>query len=134
MIIKEYKNYNESEILKLYSSVGWTAYTNSPDALAAGFTNSLLVLASYIGDELLGIIRCVGDGETIVYIQDILVSPEYQRRGIGSALLREVLKRFSKVRQIVLSTDCEERTLAFYRSLGFSALDETGCRSFMLIK
>ena len=30
MEIREYKTYNESEILRLYTSVGWTAYTDQP--------------------------------------------------------------------------------------------------------
>lgn len=32
MIIKEYTVYREDEILKLYASVGWTAYTKDPEA------------------------------------------------------------------------------------------------------
>lgn len=31
--IKEYSIYDEEEILALYSSVGWTAYTDRPDTL-----------------------------------------------------------------------------------------------------
>ena len=33
MEIKEYKTYNEMEILRLYQSVGWTAYTDHPEEL-----------------------------------------------------------------------------------------------------
>ena len=73
MEIREYKNYNEQEILNLYGSVGWTAYTDDSASLKAGFQNSLLTLAAYEGNTLLGVIRTVGDGQTIVYIQDILV-------------------------------------------------------------
>ncbi len=134
MVIKEYTNYIESEIIPLYSAVGWTAYTEAPNTLRTGFEKSLLTLAACESDQLLGLIRCVGDGETIVYIQDILVFPELQRRGIGTALLKEALSRFSHVRQIVLSTDREERTLAFYRSMGFVAHEEMGCCGFMLMK
>lgn len=134
MIINEYSNYNENEILSLYSSVGWTAYTDAPDTLRRGFENSLLIFAAYEYDRLVGLIRCVGDGETIVYIQDILVLPEYQRQGIGSALLQEVFSRFSHVRQIILSTDREERTLQFYKSLGFVPMEQIGCCGFMFLK
>ena len=66
MEIRNYSTYNEKEILKLYSSVGWTAYTDEPQALKLGFQNSLLVLAAYEGEELLGIIRVVGDGVTVM--------------------------------------------------------------------
>ena len=131
MEICEYKNYVESDILKLYGSVGWTAYTDDPVSLKAGFENSLLTLACFDDDRLVGIIRTVGDGNTIVYIQDVLVDPCYQRQGIGTALIRAVLDRFKNVRQIVLTTDAQPSTIAFYESLGFRKLDDIGCCSFM---
>ena len=131
MEIREYKNYNEQEILNLYGSVGWTAYTDDPASLKAGFGNSLLTLAAYEGDTLLGVIRTVGDGKTIVYIQDILVLPEYQRHGIGTALVQAVLERFREVRQIMLTTDKTSKTLAFYESLGFVQMTKMGCCGFM---
>ena len=113
MEIREYKNYHEAEILNLYNAVGWTAYTENPSALREGYEHSLLVLAAREGDNLLGIIRAVGDGTTIVFIQDILVSPEHQRKGVGSALLQAMLDRYAGVRRIELVTDNTERTVAF---------------------
>ena len=92
MTIKEYLEYHENEILDLYRSVGWTGYTNQPMMLKKGFEHSLLVLAAYENEELVGILRAVGDGYTIVFIQDILVKPAHQHRGIGSCLVEEVLK------------------------------------------
>ena len=63
MEIREYKTYNEPEILRLYASVGWTAYTDHPEVLRQGVENSMLTLAAYKNDQLLGIIRTVGDGQ-----------------------------------------------------------------------
>ena len=131
MEIREYKTYNEEEILRLYTAVSWTAYTQDPSALRRGYEHSLLVLGAYEGDELLGIIRAVGDGATVVFVQDILVYPEQQRKGVGSALLQAVLDRYAAVRQIELVTDNTEKTVAFYKSMGFSELSELGCRGFM---
>ena len=131
MEIREYRNYNEEEILGLYTAVGWTAYTEDPAALRRGYENSLLVLAAYEDGNLAGIIRAVGDGATVVFIQDILVFPEYQRKGVGSALLRAVLDKYAGVRQVELVTDNTEKTVAFYQSMGFHDLSELGCRGFM---
>lgn len=133
MEIKEYNAYNEEEILSLYKSVGWTAYTEQPDVLRQGFENSMLILAAYDDEKLLGIIRAVGDGATIVFVQDILVFPEYQRRGVGTALLQAVLNRYDNVRQIELATDNTEKTVAFYKSMGFTEISEIGCCGFMRI-
>ena len=131
MIIREYNVYKDEEILGLYTDAGWTAYTGDPDTLRKGYENSLLVLAAYEGDELQGVIRAVGDGHTIVFVQDILVYKKYQRQGVGTALLKAVLERYSDVRQIELVTDNTAKTVAFYRSAGFRPLEEFGCCGFM---
>lgn len=133
MEIREYKVYNEAEILRLYTSVGWTAYTDRPDILRKGFEHSMLTLAAFEDEQLLGLARTVGDGQTIVLVQDILVFPEHQRRGIGTALLRAVLTRYRHVRQIELATDNTAKTIAFYRSMGFREISELGCCGFMWI-
>ena len=83
MEIREYRKYCEEEILRLYASVGWTAYTEDLPALERGFQNSLLVLAAYEDGELIGLIRAVGDGATVVFVQDLLVAPQKQRQGVN---------------------------------------------------
>ena len=134
MEIGEYRTYNIQEILPLYESVGWTAYTDQPEVLQKGFESSLLTLAAYECDQLLGIIRVIGDGYTVVFVQDILVFPEHQRKGVGSALLQVILDRYSHVRQIELATDNTPKTIAFYKSMGFRELSEIGCCGFMRIR
>lgn len=134
MEIREYKDFNENEIRSLYDSVGWTAYTRDMPALEKGYRNSLLTLAAYEGDQLAGIARAVGDGATIVFIQDILIAPDKQRQGIGTALLKAMLDRYAHVRQIQLTTDSRPETIAFYKALGFSEFSEIGCSGFMRYK
>ena len=131
MTILEYDAYDEREILPLYASVGWTAYTDRPDVLRKGFENSLLCLAAYESDRMIGLVRAVGDGQTVVLVQDILVHPAYQRQGVGTRLMDAMLKRFPNVRQIQLLTDDTPKTVSFYESLGFKSVDAMGCKSYM---
>ncbi len=131
MEIKEYKDFKAAEVRRLYTEVGWTAYTENFPVLEQGYQNSLLVLAAYEGDELLGMIRVVGDGFTIVFVQDLLVFPKHQRKGVGTALLKAVLGRYPDVRQIELTTDHTPKTIAFYKAMGFSEFTEMGCCGFM---
>ena len=131
MIIREYTDYSEAEILPLYQSVGWTAYTDDPDTLREGFEHSLLCLAAYEKDELIGLVRVVGDGHTVALLQDILVHPAHQRQGVGTMLVKAALDRFKDVRQVQLVTDDRPETASFYESLGFRDLASMGCRGFM---
>lgn len=129
-IIKEYKDYNEEEVIKLYESVGWLNYTKNPSMLRNAFMNSLKVLAAYNDDGLIGLIRVVGDGFSIVYIQDVLVNPLVQRRGIGTALIKRIMDEYKNVYQMNLLTDNTERTIKFYKSLGFYMDTDIECRAF----
>lgn len=74
-------------VLDLYASVGWSNYTNRPQQLEQAFHQSLFVMVAYDEDKLVGLIRAVGDGLTIVFIQDLLVCPHYQRQGIAGVFL-----------------------------------------------
>ncbi|MGI5899185.1 MAG: GNAT family N-acetyltransferase [Christensenellales bacterium] len=131
IIIKQYGQYDQMEILELYKSVGWTNYSSRPEMLKLAYENSLLVLGAYFKGRLVGVIRLVGDGHSIVYIQDIIVLPQYQRRGIGSSLLRRALEHFPDVYQTVLLTDAGTATEGFYKSLGFASSIQMGCVAFV---
>lgn len=133
MEIREYSQYNEEEMLRLYGAAGWTAYTDDSAALKAGLENSLLTLAAYEDGALAGIVRAVGDGVTVVLIQDVLVFPEHRRKGVGSALINALLERFPNVRQVELMTDDTPETVAFYESLGFKRMSDIGCVGFVKI-
>lgn len=120
------------DILPLYEAVGWTNYTTKPEMLKAAFENSLHVLAAFNEEGILvGVLRAVGDGASILFIQDILVTPEYQHQGIGTELLQQTLEKYKNVYQIQLTTDNLMKTISFYESNGFTSLTSLNCVSFM---
>ncbi len=128
--IAEYMDYNEQEILPLYESVGWVNYTKRPQMLREAYLHSLKIYAAYAENKLVGIIRVVGDGSSVVFVQDLLVYPECQRQGIGTALLKMIMEEYRGVYQLHLLTDNTEKTIAFYKSLGFIMDTDIECRAF----
>ncbi|MBQ2976032.1 MAG: GNAT family N-acetyltransferase [Clostridia bacterium] len=128
--ISEYVDYNEQEILPIYESVGWRNYTQRPQMLKEAYAHSLKIYAAYVNNKLAGIIRVVGDGASVVFVQDLLVYPEYQRQGIGTALLKMIMEEYQNVYQMHLMTDNTEKTIAFYQSLGFMMDTDMNCRAF----
>ena len=129
--IKAYRHYDAAEILPLYQSVGWTNYVDRADRLEEAYQNSLAILAAYDGERLVGLVRAVGDGNSIVFIQDLLVLPTYQRQGIGTGLMRRILEKYKDVYQIELLTDNTEKSRSFYESLGMKAADILGCLAYV---
>lgn len=115
---------NQTQVETLYASVGWSAYTAEPKKLMKSLAQSLTVFSAWHDEELVGLIRVVGDGLTIIYIQDILVKPTYQRQGIGRELMTKVLETYPDVRQKVLMTEEAPDVRAFYESFGFHSCDQ----------
>ena len=129
--LKEYKKYKVEEILDLYKAVEWSNYYNKPEILKEAYQHSLYILGAYLEEELVGIIRVVGDGASIIFVQDLLVHPEYQRKGVGRLLLLEILEKYQQVHQKVLLTDNTEKTKAFYKKVGMTPLAETNGLCFV---
>lgn len=130
---------------ELYRSVDWSTYL-APGRLDACLDGSLWFEAAWAvptnlqapagggaEPEVVGLIRVVGDDASIAYVQDLLVKPEYQRRGIATRLMRDALKRFTHVRQFVLLTDDTAVSRAFYESLGLAQVGSQQCVSYMRV-
>ncbi|GEP24678.1 GNAT family N-acetyltransferase [Lentilactobacillus diolivorans] len=113
------------QLKSLYQSVGWTNYLVDFRTTVAAYRSSSYLSVKVAG-ELVGMIRIITDQQTIIYIQDLLVRPEFQRRKIGTRLVNLVLKRYREVGQVVLMTDQTEKTARFYQSLGFIDADSSG--------
>lgn len=99
--------------------------------LINAYKHPLKILGAYDADKLVGIIWVVGDGYSMVYIQDIIVLPEYQRKGIGTRLLEKILFEYKNVYQKVFMTDNTEKTIQFYKSVGFIMDTDIDCRAFL---
>ncbi|MBB4826641.1 GNAT superfamily N-acetyltransferase [Sporosarcina luteola] len=127
------KEVNVVELEKLYNDVEWYAYTKDITVLQQALLQSLDVLTAWDGDELVGLIRIVGDGLTIIYIQDILVLSAYQNQGIATQLMRQTLNKYKDVRQKVLLTEEAPDVRHFYEKNSFQSCDKGSLVAFALL-
>lgn len=88
-----------------------------PDALATVFGNSRFVCFVYAGDVLVGAGRALADGLDCAYIADVAVHPDHQGRGLGKAIIRELIELCAGHKKIILYAN--PGTERFYSSLGF---------------
>ena len=122
------------DVLHLYQAVGWTNYTNQPQMLEQSLAHSLAIYVARDGEKIVGLVRLVGDGFSSVFVQDLIVLPSYQRQGIGSDLMKEALGDYKDAYQVQLVTDQTEKTLGFYRSLGFETLSTYDCTGMIWVE
>lgn len=123
---KEMKAITPSDLKNLYNSVQWFAYTRDLN----GLERAIRVIAAWDDQKLVGLVRVVGDGLTIIYIQDLLVQPNYQNQKIGTTLMTTVLNRYKQVRQRVLLTDDAPDVRKFYEKNGFISADQGNIVAF----
>ena len=132
--IKKQEFVKLEDILHLYQAVGWTNYTNQPQMLEQALSHSLVIYLALDDDAVVGLIRLIGDGFSSVFVQDLIVLPSYQRQGIGSNLMKEALGDFKDAYQVQLVTEHTEKTLGFYRSLGFETLSTYDCTGMIWVE
>ena len=118
------KDIDIKQLEELYNDVGWSAYTQDLEVLKQAILQSLDVITVWNDDKLVGLIRAIGDGLTIVYIQDILVLNAYQNKGIASELLQRILNKYKNVRQKVLLTEEASGVRYFYEKNRFESCDQ----------
>ena len=131
--IKKQEIVKLEDVLHLYQDVGWTNYTHQPEMLEQALSHSLAIYVALDGDAVVGLIRLVGDGFSSVLVQDLIVLPSYQRQEIGSALMKQALADYKAAYQVQLVTEETEKTLGFYRSLGFETLSTYDCTGMILV-
>lgn len=117
---------SREQLRELYASVGWAAYTANLDDLERAIANSTYVVAATSEGKLVGLARCLSDDVSVFYLQDILIRPDWQHRGVVSQLLGSCLTRFSHVRQKVLLTDDDQAQHRFYQSMGYTDIRNLG--------
>lgn len=65
--------------------------SKSAEAATVGLGNSLFSLTVFDGSTLIGMGRIIGDGGAFFQIVDIAVNPEYQGRGLGKLVMKELM-------------------------------------------
>lgn len=110
-----------SETLK---RVGMAYY--EPDMHRKAFEASHTTVFVYHAGQLTGFGRAISDGAYQAAIYDCAVLPEFQEKGIGTIILKNILSRISHCNVILYATPGKE---GFYQKLGFRKM-KTGMAHF----
>lgn len=74
---------------QLRQAVGWGLYEEA--VIERALPNTLYGVCAFVDEQLVGMARVIGDGGLVYYIQDVIVLPAYQRRGIGMRMMDRVM-------------------------------------------
>lgn len=105
---------------ELFLTTGWNhEYQLTPVELAKALDNSQFYLSAYELDKLVGFGRVVTDYVTHAMIYDMIVDPAYQRRGIGSEILKGLLRFCFEAHIRDIQLFCAKGKAPFYEAHGF---------------
>lgn len=117
------------EYLYLREQVGWALLSDRQAQMA--IENSLYNVKAV--DEhgyILGMGRIVGDGAVISYIQDLVVIPEAQGKGVGSMIIKSLISYVESIKEdgttMMLCLMCAKGREPFYEKHNFIARPTEG--------
>lgn len=107
---------HSEQLSSLRESVGWNRMDKE-------YQNPLLTsfchIAVYDENRLIGYIDSVSNGVTDAYIQDLMVHPDYQGKGIGTGLMNRMIAYLKEKHVYMISVIFEESLKSFYERFGF---------------
>ncbi len=123
-----------SEYKELRVSVGW--WETDENATEIALSNSLESVVAMENNNIVGFGRIVGDGGLYFYIQDLIVRPDFQGRGIGKQLMDELMSciianaKSGAFVGLMAAKGLEK----YYKSFGFKARNQDAPGMNLIIK
>ncbi|MCD6328970.1 MAG: GNAT family N-acetyltransferase [Candidatus Cloacimonetes bacterium] len=107
---------NAEELIDIFKSVEWR---KNPNNIVEAFKNSYYITA-YHGEKLIGFARAISDNCYYTNIFDVIVRPEYQKKGIGKKKMLMLRDTFKGTYFFLTYTEGRKE---FYEKCGFEEND-----------
>ena len=112
---------NVEEFNLLYDAVGWGAYDEKITQKA--LDNTFYSVSVYDDNKIVGYGRMIGDAICFLYIQDIMVKPEYQGNKIGIMIMNKLLEKIAEIKKenpnLRVYLGASKNREKFYEKFGF---------------
>lgn len=108
----------------LYDSTGWPPRERTVAFYAEALAGSWACCAAYEDGQLLGFGRLVSDGRLHAYVNEMIVLPGHQGRGVGREILRRLLARCQAAGIEDIQLFAARGKSGFYAAQGFGPRPE----------
>ena len=128
----KYNELTAEEFIFLWETVWGQGPSLEQTRLAMKHT--LFRVSVFDGDQIVAMARVIGDMGLDYYIKDVVVRPEYQGKGIGRLMIREILRFINDHgvdgTDIFVELCAMPDKIPFYEKFGFSANEAQRLRLF----
>lgn len=112
-----------AEFISLWENVWGKGPT--PEQTELAMKNTLFRVSVWDKDRIVGMARMIGDMGLCYYIKDVIVIPEYQRKGVGKMMINELLRFINENgvsgTDIFVELCAMPDKIGFYEKFGFSS-------------
>ncbi len=119
----------------LTEKVGWGV--RDVKVLEEALNNTLYSVSIYDDDKIIGYGRIIGDKTIFLYIQDVMVIPEYQGKKIGTMIMNSLLDKVNEYKKINPNIrtylGASKGKEAFYEKFGFKTRLNSGLGEGMVL-
>ena len=107
-------------VIALYRAAPLYRPIDDAERMRRMFAGSNVVLTAWAEDTLVGVLRGITDGAYTTYVCDLAVHPDYQRSGIGRALLERVVSAYPETGVVLQAA----RTASdYYQHVGWQRVE-----------
>lgn len=118
------------------NAVGWG--TREDNIVEIALNNSLYSICAYENNNIIGYGRIIGDKTIFLYIQDIMVIPEYQHKKVGTTIMKKILEKINEFKKINpnirIYLGAAQGKEEFYKKFGFITRHEANLGEGMILK
>lgn len=109
-------------LLALYRENEWSS-AEKGEVLRRALCSSHSLITAWCGERLVGLGNAISDGHLVVYYPHLLVSPDFQGKGVGREIVRRLKERYAGFHMQMLVAD--GAATEFYRKCGFVRAGKT---------
>jgi predicted N-acetyltransferase YhbS len=110
-----------AEVAELYRSAGLRRPVEDLERIGRMIAHANLIVCARDGERLVGIARALTDFSFCCYLSDLAVAAEYQRQGIGKALIAQVQEAIGEEAMLLLLS--VPTAMPYYPQVGFQAVE-----------
>lgn len=123
-LIVKHNELTAEEFILLWEAVHWGPGPSLEQTRLA-MEHTLFRVSVFDGGQIVAMARVIGDMGLDYYVKDVIVRPEYQRKGIGRLLINEILQFINDHgvdgTDIFVELCAMPDKIPFYKKFGFSA-------------
>ncbi len=120
MIFKYNEKVDVKELCDLRQAVGWNRMEKElSNPRLRSFYHIAVYESEDLGQKLVGFVDCVSNGVTDAYIQDLMVHPDFQGKGLGTELMNKMIEYLKEAGIYMISVLYDEELKVFYSRFGF---------------